>query len=102
SFPTRRSSDLRSVGIAEATTSEVFVHGPDVRRILLSVETSTPQARALTEALMNAGTLASTGFPPTSSEGRAIVSDAPVETVTKPMSETVSRCRSGLVATQPC
>ena len=77
----------RSVGIAEATTSEVFVHGLDVKRILFSVETSTPKARALTQALMNEGAPANTGFTLTSREVRAIVGGAPVETVTKPMSE---------------
>ena len=59
----------------------------NAKRILFSVETSTPKARALTEALMNAGALTNTGFTLTSREVRAIVSDAPVESVTKPMSE---------------
>ena len=77
----------QSVGIAEATTSEVFVHGPDAKRILFSAETSTPKARALTEALLNAGALKNIGMALTSREVRAIVSDAPVESLTKPMSE---------------
>src|ERR1051326_1077593 len=77
----------QSVGVAEAMTSEVFVHGPNVKRILFSAETSTPRARALAEALMNARGLRNTGMTLTSREVRAIVSDAPVEALTKPMSE---------------
>jgi len=77
----------QSVGIAESTTSEVFVHGPNAKRILFSAEISTPKARALTEALMNSGALQNTGMTLTSREVRAIVSDAPVSAITKPMSE---------------
>jgi hypothetical protein len=77
----------QSVGITEATTSEVFVHGPNTKRILFSVETSTPKARALAEALTNAEGLKGTGFTLTSRELRAIVSGASVEALTIPMSE---------------
>jgi hypothetical protein len=77
----------RSVGIPEATTSEVFVHGLDAKRILLSVETSTPKARAFTEAFMNGPALANTGFTLTSREVRAIVSNVAVKALTQPMSE---------------
>ena len=40
-------------GIARVTVAEVFVHGPDADRRLLSVETSTPKARAFVEAFLN-------------------------------------------------
>ena len=40
----------RAAGITRISVSGVFVHGPDEERLVVSVETSTPQARALVEA----------------------------------------------------
>src|SRR6266850_8558128 len=76
----------KAVGIDEATTSDVFVHGPDVRRVLLSVETSTPKARDFTDALMKSGFFSSE-LTLTSREVRAIICKTPVESLTRPMSE---------------
>ena len=38
-----------AAGIERVTVAEVFVHGPDEDRRTLSVETSTPKARAFVE-----------------------------------------------------
>jgi len=75
-----------SVGITEVTTSEVFVRGPNAKRIFLSVETSTPQAQKFTDVLLKAD------FPAgevtlTSREVRAIVGRMSFEEVTRPMTE---------------
>jgi hypothetical protein len=77
----------RTVGVSEVTTSEVLVRGPNVKRVLCSVETSTPQARALTQALMSAPSLKDIDISLTSRELRAIVSKTPAKLLTKPMSE---------------
>ena len=42
----------RDAGIDRISVAEVFVHGPDQRRQVISVETSTPKARAFVEALL--------------------------------------------------
>src|SRR5690349_8731858 len=42
----------RSVGIERITVADVYVHGPDARRQVVSVETSTPKARAFVEAML--------------------------------------------------
>jgi hypothetical protein len=76
------------VGISEPTTSEVYVHGIGEKRVLLSVETSTPRARAFTRALMHSPALRGT-FTLTSREVRAIVSKESAESLTRPMSEPV-------------
>ena len=36
----------REAGIDRVAVSEIYVHGPDARRQVVSVETSTPNARA--------------------------------------------------------
>jgi hypothetical protein len=74
-------------GITRVTVAEVFVHGPDAGRRLVSVETSTPKARAFVEALLNSPMLARTDYTLTSREVRAIVDDQPLAGLTRPMSE---------------
>jgi hypothetical protein len=76
-------------GISEPTTSEVFVHGIAEKRVLFSVETSTPKARAFTKALMQSQALRGTDFTLTSREVRAIISKESAESLTRPMSEPV-------------
>lgn len=61
-------------GIRDVSVTEIFVHGPEIRKHVVSVEVSTPQARTFIDAL-----LASHSFDPatcaiTSRELRAIVS----------------------------
>jgi len=76
-----------SAGIARVTVSEVFVHGLDQERSVVSVESSTPKARAFVEAFLNSPTLAQSGYTLTSRELRAIVDDGSLAELTLPMSE---------------
>ena len=56
-------------------------------RRLVSVETSTPKARAFVEAFLNSPPLSQTDYTLTSREVRAIVDDESVTSLTLPMSE---------------
>jgi hypothetical protein len=47
----------RSVGIERVTVSDVFVHGPEVPAKMISVETSTPKARAFVEKFLSSDRL---------------------------------------------
>lgn len=76
----------RAAGIHEVITSEVFIRGPEAKRIVCSIETSTPQAQTLTEALLDAESLKGK-ISLSSRELRAIVNETPVEVVTRPMGE---------------
>lgn len=76
-----------SVGIERVSVSDVFIHGPELAAKVLSVETSTPKARAFIEKLLASGVF--TGVPSTltSRELRAVLTDAPPDDLTNPMSE---------------
>jgi Domain of unknown function (DUF389) len=76
-----------NAGIERVTVSEVMVHGPNVRQNLVSVETSTPKAKAFVDALLASPALASVDYTLTSRELRAILSSEPVSEVTRPMVE---------------
>lgn len=76
-----------AAGITRVTVTEVFVHGPDEKRRLVSVETSTPQARAFVEAFLGCATLSQTDYTLTSREVRAIVNGESLANLTQPMSE---------------
>jgi hypothetical protein len=76
-----------SAGIARVTVSEVFVHGPDQERSVVSVESSTPKARAFVQAFLGSPTLSQSGYTLTSRELRAIVDDGSLAELTLPMSE---------------
>src|SRR5437867_13280278 len=76
-----------AAGIPRVTVAEVFIHGPDTHGRVLSVETSTPKARAFVEALLSSPMLSQTDFTLTSREVRAIVDDEPLAAITRPMSE---------------
>jgi hypothetical protein len=76
-----------AVGIKRVTVAEVFVHGPDAHRRLVSVETSTPRARAFVEAFLRSPLLSQADYTLTSREVRAIVEDEAVSSLTHPMSE---------------
>ena len=79
------------VTIWGVTISEALVHGPDIannqERRQISVETSTPDARAFVGAFLGSATLAKTDYTLTSREVRAIVDDQPLAGLTLPMSE---------------
>ena len=76
-----------TAGIARVKVARVFVHGPDQEKCLVSVETSTPKARASVDALLGSPTLAKTDYTVTSREVRAIVDDQHLSELTLPMSE---------------
>jgi hypothetical protein len=74
-------------GIERVSIADVYIHGPDVRRQVVSVETSTPNARLFVEALLASPTLSATDYSLTSRELRAIVDSSDLADLTKPMSE---------------
>src|SRR5437016_530630 len=77
----------RQSGIERVTVTDVFVHGPDTSRQVVSVETSTPKARAFLDAVLAAPTLSRSGYSITSRELRAIVDGDGLAELTRPMSE---------------
>jgi hypothetical protein len=74
-------------GIASVAVSDVYLHGEDVRRKIVSVETSTPRARAFVDALLGSASLEGVDYSLTSRELRAIVSGEDILDLTRPMSE---------------
>src|SRR5882724_6812329 len=77
----------RQAGIERVTVAEVFVHGPDARRSLVSVETSTPKARAFVTTFLESEALMKHDSSLTSRELRAIVDGSDLDELTRPMSE---------------
>ena len=69
------------------SVSEAFVHGPDLHRRLLSVETSTLKAWAFVEAFLSSPVLSQADYALTSREVRAIVDGEPLSSLTYPMSK---------------
>jgi len=74
-------------GIERVSIAEVFIHGPNAHQQILSVETSTPKARAFVEAFLSSTLVSESGYTLSSREVRAIVDDEPVASLTLPMSE---------------
>jgi hypothetical protein len=74
-------------GVSSVGVSDVFVHGPDEARKQVSVETSTPQARAFVDAFLASPQLARADYTLTSREVRAILDDVPFGKITRPESE---------------
>jgi len=77
----------REAGIQRVCVADVYVHGPDQRRQVISVETSTPKARAFVEALLGSADIRRADCSITSRELRAIVNGEDLSVLTKPMSE---------------
>jgi hypothetical protein len=77
----------RAAGIRKVSVADVYVHGPDQRRQVISVETSTPQARAFVEALLGSADIRAADCSITSRELRAIVNGDDLHSLTKPMIE---------------
>ena len=77
----------REAGIERVSVADVYVHGPDQRRQVISVETSTPKARAFVEALLGSADIRCADCSITSRELRAIVNGDDLSALTKPMSE---------------
>ena len=76
-----------AAGIERVTVAEVFVHGPDVQRRTLSVETSTPKARAFVEGFLGSPVFSNVDYTLTSREVRAIVDNESLSSLTRPLSE---------------
>jgi uncharacterized protein DUF389 len=74
-------------GIASVAVSDVYLHGRDERKKVVSVETSTPRARAFVDALLGSASLRGVDYSLTSRELRAIVSGEDIHDLTRPMSE---------------
>lgn len=77
----------REVGIDRVAVSDVYIHGLDARRQVVSVETSTPKARAFVEAFLGSTDLRRAGYSLTSRELRAIINGDDLKDLTLPMSE---------------
>jgi len=77
----------RAAGIDRVAISDIYLHGPDARRQVVSVETSTPKARAFVEALLGSAELRGADYSLTSRELRAIVNGEDLAALTRPMSE---------------
>jgi hypothetical protein len=73
-------------GIDRVSIADVFVHGPNLNRQTVSVETSTPKAREFVEAFLGSPRLTA-DYALTSREVRSILGGESVESVTRPMSE---------------
>jgi hypothetical protein len=76
-----------NIGIERVSIADVYIDGPDVRRQVVSIETSTPKARLFIEALLASSAMAATDYSLTSRELRAIVDRADLVELTSPMSE---------------
>ncbi len=74
-------------GIPSVAVSDVYLHGPEEGRKIVSVETSTPKARDFVDALLGAASLRGVDYSLTSRELRAIVSGEDLLDITRPMSE---------------
>ena len=75
------------VGIERVSIADVYIHGPDLRRQVVSIEASTPKARLFVEALLTSPALGATDYSLTSRELRAIVDTGDLAELTLPMSE---------------
>ncbi len=77
----------RQAGINRIAVSDVYVHGPDARRQVVCVETSTPRARAFVQAFLSLDDLNGADCSLTSRELRAIVNGEDLSDLTRSMSE---------------
>ncbi len=77
----------REAGIGRVSVSDVFVHGPQAALKQVSVETSTPLAKAFVDAVLGSPSLAKAGRTVTSRELRAVLDGQPFAAVTRPLSE---------------
>ncbi len=76
-----------SVGIERVSVSDIFIDGPNLPAKVVSVETSTPKARAFIEKFLASEAFADVKSTLTSRELRAILTDAPPDDLTNPTSE---------------
>jgi hypothetical protein len=76
-----------SVGIERVTVTDAFIHGPETEARVISVDTSTPKARAFIQEFLDSPVLSQARSTLTSREIRALISDSPPSDLTNPMSE---------------
>lgn len=89
--PIERSADVArialNVGISSATVYEIFVHGAGERKHVVSVEASTPKAKAFLDAFLASPVYDAGKCSITSRELRTIISGEPIADLTRPMIE---------------
>lgn len=76
-----------AAGVEAVTITEVFIHGPNQKRSVVSVETSTPRARAFVDSIRTSPIFSAIEYTLTSRELRAIVSKDSIGELTQPMRE---------------
>lgn len=77
------------VGIDEACVTPVYIHGPNRAAEQVSVEVSTPQAKAFVDAVFACENFDPQTWSITARELRAVMSRSPAHEVTRPMVEPV-------------
>lgn len=89
--PVERSAAIARIaldsGIHNVTVYEVFVHGPDSRRHVVSAEVPTPKARDFIDALFASSCLDGADCSISLRQLRAIVNRQPLAEITRPMVE---------------
>jgi len=89
--PTERSAAIAQIaidiGIPHVSVYEIFVHGAERRKHVVSVEVSTPRAKAFIDALLSSDLFDVSECTITSRELRAIAGSEPLAEVTQPMIE---------------
>ena len=87
--PVERSAAIARIaidqGIAQVSMYDVFVHGPERRKHVVSVECSSPQAKAFLDALLASPLFEAGECSVTSCEVRAILNTTPLAEITRPM-----------------
>lgn len=91
SAPEGRSAEVADlalgVGIREVSVYDVHVHGPNLRKQVVSAEVSTPMAKQFVDALFAAPWFDLQHYSITTRQLRAILSSETVAAITKPMVE---------------
>jgi len=77
----------REAGIDRVAVSDIYLSGANAKWRVLSVETSTPKARAFVEAFLASADLRGADSSLTSRELRAIVNRDDISSLTRPLSE---------------
>jgi hypothetical protein len=89
--PVERSAAIAQIaidsGIAQVSVYDVFVHGPECRKHVVSVECSSPQAKIFLDILLASPLFDVEECSVSSREVRAIVNATPLAEVTRPMVE---------------
>jgi len=75
------------VGIPHVSVYEIFVHGAERRKHVVSVEVSTPKAKAYIDALLSSALFDASECTLSSRALRAIAGNEPFAEITQPMIE---------------